>query len=1073
MTTRLPGVYFETVVPPVTGALPRMDIAAFVGFAPSGPLDVPVVIEDAGRFLDIYGQDQSLAWDPVAGEMVYAQLPPSVRSFFRNGGQRCWVVRVADNDAAVSNQFMLPGMLLASSGPPCQAAWLSARSEGSWSDNYNVNATLSYGPIEADPLQKTATGISVILYPNTVTSVAAGDLLQISFDAPPASPSSLVTPILFLAVSSVSATNQLDESSGVVEQTITACGTQAYWFQPAAIQDFSQLQSMPSSGQANPSVEWLDLPQSVTWLTQPQNSRLWVASWGIDQSTNPPSFFVDGLRSQAENITSGSWLQVQFADVDLPQGAQMLLLLVDSVRGSTAIAPGSPGSPSTGGEETIQIVAKGAWWVLDDQAGWNQNLSAPRVDVVTLQLWARDGAGQVTTVSDLGLTPLHPRYTGYLPTDAQLYTQTDQPSTPPWSELLNDIDYPRFALAAPQNGACASNTTGTGTPPLPFYLPLGVPAGVIDQEFYQPPIIQTASALARDGLVLDGGQITSSLFLDPYLADSTVDTLLTAAFHKQYQLQNADDQGPAGIPLLKMHAILPVDEVSMLALPDAMHPGWQAAPAPPGGSLTAPNLVCLSEPLPQAQITASWTEVPGATSYTLQQSSDPQFTSSTVVWSGAGGSGPSSPTLIESGPFAQPSGCPSLAYFRASASQNGITGPWSNTISQTLPIEAFMQCAPQTLDPPVLEMLPESRGRVVLHWSIPQASANGFQLQVAYEPAFALPKLLFQGDDSCFEVWSDPSRTAYFRVCATSASEVSPWSNTVVAQSNPEYDLYWMNPPPPSGSAASYASELLTIHRAMIRLCAARADLFGLLGLPRWYDAPTCVLYETLLTALLAGENAPVTLSFAAIYFPWLVVLDSADDQPGAIRSISPEGSMAGVMAALTLSSGAWFSPGNQLLQAVVDVDEQLGDQAPILFFENQLNLVMQDASGFLTLSSFTLSPSSQLTEINVRRLLILLRRLALREGVDYVFQPNDTTFWRRVQQRFEDVLSNLFIQGAFAGSTQDESFQVTTDSSVNTPDTVARGQFIVLISIAPSLPMEFLTVRLLQEGGDLTLSEG
>lgn len=181
---------------------------------------------------------------------------------------------------------------------------------------------------------------------------------------------------------------------------------------------------------------------------------------------------------------------------------------------------------------------------------------------------------------------------------------------------------------------------------------------------------------------------------------------------------------------------------------------------------------------------------------------------------------------------------------------------------------------------------------------------------------------------------------------------------------------------------------------------------------------------------------------------------------------------MLGAVAALTQSSGAWFSPGNQSLQGVVDLDAQLGDQAPALFFNNQLNLAVQEATGFLTISSFTLSPWSQLAEINVRRLLILVRRLALREGMTYVFQSNDTTLWRRVQRRFEDVLSNLFLQGAFAGATQSESFQVTTDSSVNTPDTIAQGQFIVEIDIAPSLPLEFLTVRLLQEGGDLTLTE-
>jgi phage tail sheath protein FI len=248
--------------------------------------------------------------------------------------------------------------------------------------------------------------------------------------------------------------------------------------------------------------------------------------------------------------------------------------------------------------------------------------------------------------------------------------------------------------------------------------------------------------------------------------------------------------------------------------------------------------------------------------------------------------------------------------------------------------------------------------------------------------------------------------------------------------------------------------------------------MFAFLGLPRSYDASTCVLYQSLLTTALTPENGPRTLSYAAIYHPWVVVLDSADDQPGSIRSVSPEGAMTGITAARTLATGAWLSPGNQLLQAVVDLDVQLGDEAQLTFFTNRLNLVMQEATGFLTLSSLTLSSLTQLTEINVRRLLILLRRLALREGMVYVFQPNDNAFWRRVQRRFEDVLGSLYLQGAFAGDTQSEAFQVTADSSVNTPVTVSSGQFIVEIAIAPSLPLEFLTVRLLQEGGDLTLSE-
>jgi phage tail sheath protein FI len=281
-----------------------------------------------------------------------------------------------------------------------------------------------------------------------------------------------------------------------------------------------------------------------------------------------------------------------------------------------------------------------------------------------------------------------------------------------------------------------------------------------------------------------------------------------------------------------------------------------------------------------------------------------------------------------------------------------------------------------------------------------------------------------------------------------------------------------MNVPPVPGAASSIAeSELLKIHQALIRLCAARGDVFAFLGLPRSYDAGTCVLYRSQLTSLLSPENGGTTLSYGAIYFPWLTVRDSADDQPGAVRVVSPEGPVMGSTAALTISSGAWYA-ANQLLNGVVDLYPELEDDAPLLFFNNQLNLAAQDARGFLPIGSFTLSTDSQLAEINVRRLLILLRRLALQAGEDYVFQPNDTSFWRIVRRRFEELLGGLFQQGAFAGSTADESFRVRTDSSVNPPESVALGRFIVELSVAPSLPLEFLTVRLLQTGGDLMYSE-
>ena len=77
-----------------------MDIAAFVGFAASGPLHIPVAVEDAAQFGAIFGDDAPLAWDFERGEQLYAYLGPAVRAFFRNVGKQI-------------SSFLLLGYLLA------------------------------------------------------------------------------------------------------------------------------------------------------------------------------------------------------------------------------------------------------------------------------------------------------------------------------------------------------------------------------------------------------------------------------------------------------------------------------------------------------------------------------------------------------------------------------------------------------------------------------------------------------------------------------------------------------------------------------------------------------------------------------------------------------------------------------------------------------------------------------------------------------------------------------------------------------------------------------------------------
>jgi hypothetical protein len=91
---RLPGIRFEPQAPLLDDGLPRMDIAIFAGFAARGDFHRPVAVESAAEFSAIFGDDLDLAWDNSKGVTLRAYLAPTVRAFFRNGGRRCWIIRL-------------------------------------------------------------------------------------------------------------------------------------------------------------------------------------------------------------------------------------------------------------------------------------------------------------------------------------------------------------------------------------------------------------------------------------------------------------------------------------------------------------------------------------------------------------------------------------------------------------------------------------------------------------------------------------------------------------------------------------------------------------------------------------------------------------------------------------------------------------------------------------------------------------------------------------------------------------------------------------------------------------------
>jgi len=335
---------------------------------------------------------------------------------------------------------------------------------------------------------------------------------------------------------------------------------------------------------------------------------------------------------------------------------------------------------------------------------------------------------------------------------------------------------------------------------------------------------------------------------------------------------------------------------------------------------------------------------------------------------------------------------------------------------------------------------------------------------------FLSPTVIYKGTRRTIRLRNPHKATLFYRTGASDLLRIE-WPGVVAA------DLE------PSGSN----DDLLRLHVQMLRICAARGDMFAVLTLPRSMRENTDRQKDELnkydlnnylvdLTKAVASEGPTESadpadwskhpnLSYGAVYHPWLVARE--ENRFEELTTSPPDGAVAGVMAARSLRRGPWIAPANEALRGVVSVDPEI--RLPV----DRLNVIERDPAGFMALSEVTLCSKDDFTAIHVRRLMMLLRRLALREGAAYVFEPNNDVFRRSVQRGFERVLEKLFTQGAFAGDQPRRAFRVSTESHLNTPHMADLGRFFVELKVAPSRETQFIVLRLVQTADRLLLTEG
>ncbi|HEY6000572.1 MAG TPA: hypothetical protein VI078_14900 [bacterium] len=363
-----------------------------------------------------------------------------------------------------------------------------------------------------------------------------------------------------------------------------------------------------------------------------------------------------------------------------------------------------------------------------------------------------------------------------------------------------------------------------------------------------------------------------------------------------------------------------------------------------------------------------------------------------------------------------------------------------------------------------------------LNWKVsnPQGDQEPtFRLEESATGDFSVPDSILSISECSVGIFDRSRGEYYYRVRAELDTRPGEWSKTLRVQL-PEVREYEVS------EGGEEEQTLLSVHQALLRMCEAQAGLFAVLSLPDTYRAAAAVLYARRLAeqvlspgrataeAALEGAGARV-LSYGAIYHPWPSVALPA----GGCQDIPPDGVALGLLARRALERGAWVPPANEILPGIAALSSALAPDQLLILQDARVNVLRREPKGLTILSADTLSPDRELGSIHVRRLLTLLRRLALRAGNEAVFEANGQALRSLVEHRFENVLAQLFRRGAFAGARQEDSFQVNTNAEdALSEGSAGEGRLVVELRVRPAQALRMLTIRLIQSGSTVSVSE-
>ena len=257
-------------------------------------------------------------------------------------------------------------------------------------------------------------------------------------------------------------------------------------------------------------------------------------------------------------------------------------------------------------------------------------------------------------------------------------------------------------------------------------------------------------------------------------------------------------------------------------------------------------------------------------------------------------------------------------------------------------------------------------------------------------------------------------------------------------------------------------TEGLTTH--LVNTCEDRADALAVIDLKGGYEPVSETGTENLgsvSTTITNLRNRGLNTSYACAYYPWVRIRDSIN---GALLWAPPSIAAIGTFSSAEANSALWFAPAGftrgGLTEGsagipVVGVRERLTSKQRDDLYEANINPIATfPAEGIVIFGQKTLQVTrSALDRINVRRLLIFVKKEVSRIAATTLFEQNVPETWANFTGRVEPLLQSIQIG---LGLTD---FRVVLDESTTTDDLIDRNIMYAKIFLKPARAIEYIAL--------------